>query len=53
MPERARIREGLSPPTRSTPQFIATTFEKVKLNVRINGKKFEDLKDEYDGTLSQ
>ena len=37
----------------STPQFIATTFERVKLNVRINGKKFENLKDEYDGTLSQ
>jgi hypothetical protein len=34
-------------------QFIETTFEKAKLNVRINGKKFEDLKDEDDGTLSQ
>ncbi|KAF8497141.1 hypothetical protein F5888DRAFT_1634631 [Russula emetica] len=30
-------------------QFIETTFEKAKLNVRINGKKFEDLKDEDDG----
>lgn len=29
-------------------QFIETTFEKAKLNVRINGKKFEDLKDEDD-----
>jgi len=40
-----------SPHTSS--QFIATTFEKAKLNVRIDGKKFEDLKDEDDGTLSQ
>ncbi|KAI0253908.1 hypothetical protein BJV78DRAFT_1190228 [Lactifluus subvellereus] len=32
-------------------QFIDTTFEKAKLNVRINGKKFEDLKDEDDGTF--
>ncbi|KAI0003306.1 hypothetical protein BJV74DRAFT_734686, partial [Russula compacta] len=29
-------------------QFIDTTFEKAKPNVRINGKKFEDLKDEDD-----
>ncbi|KAH9999016.1 hypothetical protein BJV77DRAFT_1179675 [Russula vinacea] len=29
-------------------QFIDTTFEKAKLNVRINGKKFEELKDEDD-----
>jgi hypothetical protein len=28
------------------------TFEKAKPNVRINGKKFEDLKDEDDGMLS-
>ena len=40
-----------SPHTSS--QFIETTFEKAKLNIRINGKKFEDLKDEDDGTLSQ
>jgi hypothetical protein len=33
-------------------QFIDTTFEKAKPNVRINGKKFDDLKDEDDGTLS-
>jgi hypothetical protein len=33
-------------------QFINTTFEKAKPNVRINGKKFEDLKDEDDGMLS-
>ncbi|KAH9977246.1 hypothetical protein BGW80DRAFT_1167156 [Lactifluus volemus] len=32
-------------------QFIDTTFEKAKPNVRINGKKFDDLKDEDDGTL--
>lgn len=32
-------------------QFIDTTFEKAKLNVRINGKKFEDLKDQDDGTF--
>ncbi|KAI0278035.1 hypothetical protein BC826DRAFT_1113586 [Russula brevipes] len=30
------------------PQFIDTTFEKAKPNVRINGKKFEELKDEDD-----
>ncbi|KAI0303444.1 hypothetical protein B0F90DRAFT_1582748, partial [Multifurca ochricompacta] len=29
-------------------QFIETTFEKAKPNVRINGKKFEDLKDQDD-----
>ncbi|KAI0290471.1 hypothetical protein BC826DRAFT_868486, partial [Russula brevipes] len=29
-------------------QFIDTTFEKAKPNVRINGKKFEELKDEDD-----
>jgi hypothetical protein len=33
-------------------QFIDTTFEKAKPNVRINGKKFEDLKDEDDGASS-
>jgi hypothetical protein len=38
--------------TRSLFQFIDTTFEKAKPNVRINGKKFDDLKDEDDGTLS-
>ena len=32
-------------------QFIDTTFEKAKPNVRINGKKFEELKDEDDGAL--
>jgi hypothetical protein len=32
-------------------QFIDTTFEKAKSNVRINGKKFEDLKAEDDGTF--
>jgi len=29
-------------------QFIDATFEKAKTNLRINGKKFEDLKDEDD-----
>ncbi|KAI9510373.1 hypothetical protein F5148DRAFT_1281984 [Russula earlei] len=29
-------------------QFIDTTFEKAKPNVRINGKKFEELRDEDD-----
>jgi len=42
-----------SAPPHTLSQFIETTFEKAKLNVRINGKKFEDLKDEDDGTLSQ
>lgn len=42
-----------SAPLHTSSQFIETTFEKAKLNVRINGKKFEDLKDEDDGTLSQ
>jgi hypothetical protein len=32
-------------------QFIDATFEKAKPNVRINGKKFEDLKDEDDGAF--
>jgi hypothetical protein len=34
-------------------QFIDTTFEKAKSNVRINGKKFEDLKEEDDGTFQR
>lgn len=42
-----------STPPHTSSQFIETTLEKAKLNVRINGKKFEDLKDEDDGTLSQ
>lgn len=29
-------------------QFIDTTFEKAKPNVRINGKKFEEVKDDDD-----
>ncbi len=41
-----------SAPPHTSSQFIEATFEKAKLNVRINGKKFEDLKDEDDGTLS-
>jgi hypothetical protein len=40
-----------APPHRILLQFIDTTFDKAKLNVRINGKKFEELKDEDDGTL--
>jgi len=40
-------------PPHAPSQFIETTFEKAKLNVRTNGKKFEDLKEEDDGTLSQ
>ena len=39
-------------PHRILLQFIDTTFEKAKLNVRINGKKFEELKDEDDGALA-
>jgi hypothetical protein len=42
-----------SAPPHTSSQFIETAFEKAKLNVRINGKKFDDLKDEDDGTLSQ
>ena len=41
-----------SPHRTSSSQFIDTTFEKAKPNVRINGKNFEDLKDEDDGTSS-
>ena len=41
-----------SPHGTSPSQFIDTTFEKAKPNVRINGKNFEDLKDEDDGTSS-
>ncbi|KAF8479033.1 hypothetical protein DFH94DRAFT_693414 [Russula ochroleuca] len=37
-----------APPHRILLQFIDTTFDKAKLNVRINGKKFEELKDEDD-----
>ena len=42
-----------SAPPHTSFQFIKTAFEKAKLNVRINGKKFEDLKEEDDGTLSR
>ncbi|KAI0259959.1 hypothetical protein BC834DRAFT_973866 [Gloeopeniophorella convolvens] len=30
-------------------QFIDATFEKMKPNIRINGKRFEELKDDDDG----
>lgn len=57
LPHVQQVRQSVVPsqsvPPHTSSQFIETTFEKAKLNVRINGKKFEDLKDEDDGTLSQ